>query len=204
MCNTNKKIYNKKLSKQITFEDILEDGFTSHLSKLREINNIECEPEKTKYDRYSGLSNFSANYIPWWGYADNNHEYCKQDLGDYSLDNTVYDFNKKIFLSGVKNISDLGTNIMNISSDKIANISRTINLNYKNEIEQCIMQKERFMKFVEDLAMSRYAGIGYRGAIESDAASERDNLKIDSIIDDFIEIKVDKSDYEIINISECK
>lgn len=152
----NLKIYERS-SKQITFEDFLEDNFINDSELEKRLENLDIESNKTNYDKYSGLLYNSANFIPWWGYANNDYEYESNREKYNNFDNTAWDFNKKMFLYGIKNIGNMSFDILSFTSDKIKKIvhDSDFDISYIKDLTDVIKYKEDLMTLIEKKALSR-------------------------------------------------
>lgn len=182
----NLKISNKSL-KQITFEDILEDGFIDDPDFKKKIDNLDIESEKTNYDKYSGLSYYSANFIPWWGFTDNDYEYSNDERIGNNLDDTIWDFNRDMFLYGMRYIKNIGSDVACSASDKIKKFAYDINDNYIRELVDPIKYKDDFMKLIEEMAISRMLMREQKNSQFGESSMVCKNHIID-IKDDFVEI----------------
>jgi hypothetical protein len=182
---SNESNYSNKSSKQITFEDLLEDGFADDPDLKKNMDNLDIESEKTNYDKYSGLSYNSANFIPWWGYVDNDYEYTEH-IGN-NLDDTAWDFNRDMFLYGMKYIGNISSDVVSSASDKIIKLASDINVNYIRELSDPIKYKEDLMKLVEEMAVSRMLMREQKNSQIGESSFDCKNHIID-IKDDFVEV----------------
>ncbi len=131
------------LDNKTTFEDIMEQGFSDQvhifISEINKKNN-------------NSIKNSIKN-INYYGYADNDFESEYYNLKN-NIDETAWDFNKDVFLSGVKHISDIGStvlsNLMLYTNDKLIALNKEFNLLCKNAN---IKNKERLMEVLGELAM---------------------------------------------------
>lgn len=183
----NLKISNKSKEslKQITFEDFLEDGVVDDPDFKKKLDNLNIESEKTNYDKYSGISYNSANFIPWWGYADNDYEYTERLKN--KLDDTAWDFNRDMFLYSMKYIGNISSDVVSSASDKIKKIAYDINDNYIREFVDPNKYKEVLMKLVEEMAISRMLMRKQKNSQIGDSSLDCKNHII-NIKDDFVQV----------------
>ena len=183
----NVKISNKSNEslKQITFEDFLEDGFVDDPDFKKKLDYLDIESEKTNYDKYSGLSYNSANFIPWWGYLDNDYEYTERIKNN--LDDTAWDFNRDMFLYGMKYIGNISSDVVSSASDKIKKFAYDINDNYIREFVDPNKYKEDLMKLVEEMAISRMLMREQKNSQIGESSLDCNNHII-NIKDDFVQV----------------
>jgi hypothetical protein len=166
----------EKSSKQITFEDMLEDNFFED-----KLDKLDPESEKTKRDKYSGLSYYAVNHISSLGFNNNNYEYSQDNFIRNGLHDTAWDFNKDFFFYGMKYLGEVGSSVICSTSNKIQVLANDINIIYK---KQNMTPKDKFLNFIEEVAMKRMSRLIDLNYCENHII----DIKSDNIDDEFVEI----------------
>jgi len=171
----------EKTKKQNTFEDVFEDNFINE----RKLENMEIETIRTNYDKYSGIAYNASNHIAWLGYNDNNFEYVAKQCVTYNLDDSIWDFNRDIFLYGMRYLRIRGSKFLLKATNKIQILANDINSSYK---KQNMISKEKFLNFIEENAMLRMSSLMGNNEYENYIINTKDEIVEDKLDEDFVKI----------------